>query len=79
MRSSVNGSTVTLAWDAVPSASAGYVVEALTSTGISRSVDSDSPTLTATGVDKEVYTAHVRARNACGAGYPSNDIVVTVR
>lgn len=36
-------------------------------------------TYTATAVDPEVYTVRVRARNGCGAGLPSNDVVVTIQ
>lgn len=79
LHASLSGSTVTLSWDPVESASAGYLIEARSSQGIPTSFDSAAPTLTVREVGREVYRVHVRARNRCGAGAASNELVVTVR
>jgi hypothetical protein len=79
LRSSISGSTVTLEWDAVPGASAGYVVEAGTRPGTTTiTLASEGTTLTVADVAKQTYHVRVRSRSTCGFGYASSEIVVAV-
>jgi hypothetical protein len=83
LRSSVNGSTVTLAWNAASGGPTSYVVEAGSSSGRADLVVSDSgnagTSLVATGVGAGSYFVRMRAHNACGAGAASNEVIVVVR
>ena len=80
LTASVSGSTVALQWTAGAGAST-YVIEAGSTSGASNLVVSDlgsaATTLQATA-GSGTYYVRVRARNACGIGIPSNEIVVTV-
>ena len=76
-----SGGTVVLPWNAVAGATS-YVVEAgltpgatnLANTGLS----STDPSLAATSVGRGTYV-RIRARNTCGPGPASNEVVVVVR
>jgi len=79
----VTGSTVTLAWTASEGAPTSYVIEAGSSTGSTDLANFDtartSPSLRVTGVGNGAYFVRVRAKNACGASPPSNEVLVTVQ
>jgi len=79
---SVNGSTVTLAWNAAPGAVISYVVVAGYSPGAADAANVDTgssyTTLVATGVGSGTYYVRMHARNACGVSGPSNEIAVVV-
>ena len=79
---SVSGSTVTLAWNAVPGAVISYVVVAGYSPGAANAANSDTgsryTTLVATGVGNGTYYVRLHARNACGVSGPSNEVAVVV-
>jgi hypothetical protein len=84
LASSVNGSTVTLVWQAPasPEAATSYLIEAGSSAGSSNLLvfDTLSPAtaFTATNVPPGTYFVRVRARNSDGASVPSNEVVVVV-
>ena len=81
LTASVNGRTVTLAWLAAPGSVAGYTLEAGYSPGATNAVVVDVGTgtgLTATA-PPGVYYVRVRARNACGPGPATNEVVVSVQ
>jgi hypothetical protein len=79
---SATGSTVTLSWGAAGGAPTSYVVEAGSAPGLANLANSDTgstgASLTAPGVGRGVYYVRVRAKNACGVGSASNEVVVTV-
>jgi predicted phage tail protein len=79
----VSGSTVALAWAASEGAPTSYVIEAGSSTGSKDLANFDtartSPSLRVTGVGNGAYFVRVRAKNACGASPPSNEVLVTVQ
>jgi fibronectin type III domain protein len=79
---SIAGGTVVLAWNAAPGSPSTYIVEAGSSPGRSNLADNDlgsaATTLTATGVGAGTYYVRVHARNACGTGGGSNEVVVVV-
>ena len=83
LRSSVSGSTVTLAWDGSTLGSTSYVIEpwwgADGKTRASRDTGGIATTLTADGVTPGTYVVRVRARNACGSSAPSRKVTITVR
>jgi hypothetical protein len=78
----VSGSTVTLGWTAAGGNPTSYIVEAGSSPGLSNLANSDTgspaPSLTAPGVGRGIYFVRVRAKNSCGIGPTSNEIVVIV-
>ena len=77
-----SGGAVSLAWTAVSGTLAGYVVEAGTRTGGAdvTTIDVGARTLyDFSQVKAGTYYVRVRARNACGAGGPSKEIVVVAR
>jgi hypothetical protein len=81
LNASVAGSTVLLNWGAASGQPSSYLLEAGSSAGASNLVLSDvgnSTSLTATGVAAGVYYVRVRAKNACGTGASSNEVIVTV-
>lgn len=79
---SVNGGTVALAWNAAAGNPTTYVVEAGSGPGAANLANSDlgsaATSLVANGVGRGAYYVRIRAKNACGAGAASNEIVVTV-
>jgi len=83
LSATVVGSTVTLAWNPTGSSPASYIVESGSSSGSTNlaKFDTESPatSLRVTGVGEGIYYVRVRAKNACGASSPSNEIAVTVR
>jgi hypothetical protein len=74
--------TVVLTWTAAAGAPTTYIVEAGSASGLSNLANSDlggaGTTLTATGVGAGTYYVRIRARNACGTGPASNEVVLTV-
>jgi fibronectin-binding autotransporter adhesin len=78
VRAMVNGTTVTLSWDAVPGA-ASYVIEAGFTPGATNAAFPIAfTTVTAPGVPRGTYYVRVRAVGAAGASVPSAEIVVVV-
>lgn len=79
---SVSGSTVTLTWNAASGSPTTYIVEAGSASGLTDLANSDlggtATSLTAAGVGAGTYFVRVRARNACGLGPASNEVIVTV-
>ena len=83
LRSSVSGSTVTLAWDGSTPGPTSYVIEPWWGADGKKSASRDTggiaTTLTADGVAPGTYVVRVRARNACGSSAPSRKVTITVR
>jgi hypothetical protein len=83
LTASVSGSTVELVWDRSAGVPTSYVVEAGSSAGSSDLANFDtastSTTLRAIGVGAGDYFVRMRARNACGVGEASNEVLVSVR
>jgi hypothetical protein len=81
LSATVAGATVVLVWSAASGAPTSYVLEAGSTSGNSDLLASDlgslATSLTATAAPGSYYV-RVRAKNLCGAGLPSNEIVVTV-
>jgi uncharacterized repeat protein (TIGR03803 family) len=78
---SVSGSTVTFAWQAASGTPSTYVLLAGTSAGATNAGQFDlgnSLSYTATGVPNGTYFVRLQARNACGGGPVSNEVVITV-
>jgi uncharacterized repeat protein (TIGR03803 family) len=78
---SVSGSTVTFAWQAASGTPSTYVLLAGTSAGATNAGQFDlgnSLSYTATGVPNGTYYVRLQARNSCGAGPASNEVVITV-
>ena len=75
----VSGSIVDLSWQTVAVA-ASYIVEAGSGPGLSNlaSIDNGSLTRLTAAAPPGTYYVRVRARNACGTGPASNEIVVVV-
>lgn len=86
LTSAVNGSSVTLSWQAPVGAPdcapASYVIEAGSSPGSSSlasfSTGSSSTTFSASGVGAGTYYVRVRSANALGTSGPSNEATLTV-
>lgn len=74
----VNGNALFLAWEPVPGATA-YLLEAGSAPGLANvaTVPLGATTLAAT-VPAGTYYVRVRALSACGAGDPSNEVVLRV-
>lgn len=75
-----SGGTVSLAWTA-GSGAASYVIEAGSAPSLSNLTTADigaATTFTANGVGAGTYYVRVRARSACGASAPSNEIALVV-
>ena len=74
--------TVVLTWSAATGFPASYIVEAGSRPGLSDLANSDlgstATSFAAPGVPAGTYYVRVRARNACGAGGESNEVVVVV-
>lgn len=82
LAASVAGSVVTLTWGAAAGGPSSYVLEAGSRSGAADLVVTDvgnATSMTATSVGAGRYFVRVRAKNTCGSGTPSNEIVVTVR
>ena len=78
LSASVAGSQVTLQWNAAPGAT-DYIVEAGTSSGAGNVASIPrAGTLLAAQAPAGTYYVRVRPRNACGSGWWSNEVVVTV-
>ena len=78
---SVSGSTVTFAWQAASGTPSTYVLLAGTSAGATNAGQFDlgnSLSYTATGVPNGTYYVRLQARNSCGGGPVSNEVVITV-
>ncbi|HJZ77552.1 MAG TPA: choice-of-anchor tandem repeat GloVer-containing protein [Vicinamibacterales bacterium] len=78
---SVSGSTVTFAWQAAPGSPSTYVLLAGTSAGATNAGQFDlgnGLSYTAAGVPSGTYYVRLQARNTCGAGPVSNEVVITV-
>jgi hypothetical protein len=76
---SVNGSTVSLAWTSVAGATS-YVLEAGSAPGLSNLLVSDQGAATSLSAvaGNGTYYIRLRAKNACGASAPSNEIALNV-
>jgi len=83
LNASVAGSTVSLLWNAAPGNPTTYIVEAGTAPGLTNLANNDlgSPTTSyvASGVGQGAYYVRMRARNACGTGPASNEVLLVVR
>ena len=78
---SVSGSTLVLAWNGAAGGPTSYVVEAGSGPGQVNLANSDlglTTSLTATGVGVGTYYVRIRAKNPCGSGPASNEIVLVV-
>jgi hypothetical protein len=79
---SVAGGIVVLAWDIAAGIPTTYVVEAGSAPGrtdlANGDLGSNATTLTATGVGRGTWYVRMRARNACGPGAASNEVIVVV-
>src|SRR5262249_14718667 len=78
---SVSGSTVTFAWQAASGTPSSYVLPAGTSAGATKPGQFDlgnTLSYTATGVPNGTYYVRMQARNGCGGGPVSNEVVITV-
>ena len=82
LSATVSGSTVRLGWNPAGGNPTSYIVEAGSSPGLSNQANSDTgsavASLTASGVGRGIYYVRIRAKNACGVGAVSNEIVVVV-
>jgi len=76
---SVNGSTVTLAWSGVAGATS-FLLEAGSAPGLANVLVSDQGGATSLSAvaGTGTYYVRMRARNACGTGAPSNEVVLVV-
>jgi hypothetical protein len=73
-----SGNLVTLGWNPAAGANA-YVLEVGSAAGLSNILVTPLPgSPFSAGAPPRTYYARLRARNACGAGSPSNEIVVVV-
>lgn len=83
LRSVVLDSNVTLVWNPAAGSPASYIIEAGSFPGEANVLVSDTGTtatmMTAANVGGGTYFVRVRARNACGASAPSNEVSVVVR
>ncbi|HJZ74487.1 MAG TPA: fibronectin type III domain-containing protein [Vicinamibacterales bacterium] len=79
---SASGSTVTLRWNAASGSPTTYVVEAGSAPGLNNLANSDlgSPATSyvAPGVARGAYYVRMRARNECGTGPASNEVLLVV-
>jgi hypothetical protein len=77
-----SGGTVVLSWTAASGSPTSYIVQAGSTFGAANLANSDlgsaATTLTATGVGPGQYYVRVRAKNACGTGNPSNELLLGV-
>jgi choice-of-anchor C domain-containing protein len=80
LTSFISGS-VALTWTTPTGGATTYVIEAGSSAGLTNLANSDlgsaATTLFASGLGAGPYFVRVRARNACGLGPPSNEIVLS--
>ena len=83
LRSTVDGSTVTLAWSAAVGSPTSYIIEAGSSSGLANLLVTDTGStgqaMVTPNVGAGTYFVRVRARNACGTSDPSNEAVVVVQ
>ena len=77
---SVSGRSVSLAWSAAPGSVSGYTLEAGYSPGATNAavLDVGSGTALTATAPPGTYYVRVRARNACGPGPATNEVVVQV-
>lgn len=77
-----SGGAVVLSWTGASGSPTSYIVQAGSTAGASNLANTDlgsaATTLRATGVGSGTYYVRVRAKNACGTGNPSNEIVLVV-
>ena len=78
-----SGGTVSFAWTASSGSPTTYLIEAGSASGTSNLVPgsdlgSTATTFTATSVGRGTYYVRMRARNACGTGSASNEVVLIV-
>lgn len=75
--------TVGLSWTAASGSPTTYLVEAGSATGLANLVPGTdlggtATSFTATGVARGTYFVRMRAKNTCGTGAASNEVVITV-
>src|SRR5262249_48862284 len=79
---SASGSAVALRWNAATGNPTSYVVEAGSAPGWSNLANSDlgstAASYVASGVGHGTYYVRLRARNGCGTGPASNEVVLVV-
>jgi hypothetical protein len=79
---SVSGGTVVLSWNAASGSPTTYIVEAGSVPGLTNLANSDlggtATRFTASGVGRGTYYVRVRAKNNCGTGAASNEVLLTV-
>ncbi len=79
----VSGSTVTLGWSVSTGLVTSYVVEAGSGPGLANLATADTGSSNGSaifaGVSRGTYYVRVRAKNSCGVGGASNEIIVVVQ
>jgi hypothetical protein len=81
LQASAMGQNVALRWSAPPGPITSYVIEAGSSSGATNIAvfDTGTANLSLSAVASPgTYFVRVRARNACGLGAPSNEVILTV-
>jgi Peptidase family C25 len=82
LRFAVEGSTVTVAWNAAAGSPTSYIIEAGSFPGEADALVSDTgttaTTMIATGISSATYFVRVRGRNSCGTSGSSNEVAIVV-